>query len=174
MIAIVRGVGLCLLLAMNLHPLRDSYAASDVTKTPPGYTMVCSVDETDTQHLDIAVYPDSIDDWTIAQKLCRKFAVAFVFQVVEPKPVDALPPDGGSGSSLEDPFVFKKPLYQFELIAVMLDFRNRVPDRRNTKGYLFRSPAGTYLLYAVFDTAAGRKVLCYDISHFAGYAKSGD
>ena len=56
---------------------------------------------------------------------------------------------GGDGSSTAQPIAFDPAPGRNGLKAAMNDLANRYPDRSDVKAYLFRSPGGTYVLYAV-------------------------
>jgi hypothetical protein len=148
----------------------DRKAARVHAAAPPAdYVTISGAEPTGPKSNSIYVNPDLVSDAPGAEgKLTAFFGLYFLGAARDAKP--AHPGVTGDGSGVGSPIIFNPPIAgQEELDMTMNELAFRHPDRRDVKGALYRSPSGTYLLYAEFETDAGSNALYYDVSRWAAY-----
>ena len=149
-------------------------ATARVRAAPPpaGYVYISGTEGTDAKSNTITVNTDLLSDAPGADgKLTVFFGIYFLGALSDAKP--AHPGVTGDGSGVGSPITFNPPVEgRQELDMTMNELAFRHPDRRDVKGRLYRSPSGTYLLYAAFETDAGSNALYYDVTRWAAYQNS--
>ena len=159
--------GLLLVLAACAHSGGGGHGAGVLHATrPPGdYAFIGSVEGTETKDVQVGMNSKVLGDGAGDGRLTVLFGVEMLGAIAGATP--ARSHAGGDGDNHARPIAFDPAPGREALKAAMNDLVARYPDRRDVKGYLFRSPSGQYLLYAVFDTGMGPGALYYDVTSWA-------